>query len=219
MRIHTVMTRAAKIFSPRFPIHRMDTAAIAFCVRSNRLAKPSNRGVVKIQTWDCHATRCRVVMKIVILALALLFSVRIAHAEALTPLNTNVMLRGYCFAGSRPDKQALGGYGSADNLPKKLVNTRLGRANAISLLIVTNEVVPFGNAYRGYRLLLINRTRSEATFDASDSRLPIVQEALDENGKWRPVEYLPSSWCGNSYHRVFLPAGNYWQFVVPQYVG
>src|SRR4029079_11871070 len=47
----------------------------------------------------------------------------------------------------------------------------------------------------------------------------IVREALDAHGNWKPVEYLPSSWCGNSYHRVFLPAGQLWTFRAPVYDG
>jgi hypothetical protein len=49
--------------------------------------------------------------------------------------------------------------------------------------------------------------------------LNIIREALDRSGNWQPVEYLPSSWCGNSYHRVALPSGQQWDFVAPVYAG
>ncbi len=156
-------------------------------------------------------------MKTIILAvcLSVLVSARAAEPQA---LNTNVMLRGYCHAGSRPDPIA-GGYGPSDNLPKKLTDKQTGSPGKISLVVIPSGMARVGNAYEGLRLLLVNRTKSEAAFDASDSRLPIVQEALDERGNWRPLEYLPSSWCGNSYHRVFLPAGQYWEFATPKYEG
>jgi hypothetical protein len=46
-----------------------------------------------------------------------------------------------------------------------------------------------------------------------------VQEALDRDGKWKPIEYLPSSWCGNSYHTVFLAANEYWEFTAARFTG
>src|SRR5688572_26467667 len=39
----------------------------------------------------------------------------------------------------------------------------------------------------------------------------LVQEALDREGRWRPLEKFPEAICGNSYHHVFLEPGDYWQ--------
>lgn len=141
------------------------------------------------------------------------------QAGELKEMNVKFMVRGYCFAGSRVDDKALGGFGKSDNAPKKLANKQLGQNNEITLVALPNEQVPFAGHYQGMRLLLINRTGNEAEFPASDSRLSIVQEALDTDGKWKPIEYLPSSWCGNSYHRVFLPKDHYWEFAAPRYTG
>ena len=44
-------------------------------------------------------------------------------------------------------------------------------------------------------------------------------QALDPKGVWRDIEYLPNSWCGNSYHQVVLPENHYWTFVTPVYEG
>jgi hypothetical protein len=89
----------------------------------------------------------------------------------------------------------------------------------LTLSAQPDQTVPFARSYRGFRLLLINATNSEVAFSASDSRLPIIQEALDSRGRWRPIEYLPESSCGNSYHSVFLPARHYFEFAVPAYTG
>ena len=35
------------------------------------------------------------------------------------------------------------------------------------------------------------------------------------NNKWQDVEYLPSSWCGNSYHNVYIKPNEYWDFIAP----
>lgn len=69
------------------------------------------------------------------------------------------------------------------------------------------------------RLLLVNGTDDTVAFDACDSRLSIIQEAKDESGEWRAIEYLPRSWCGNSYHRVLLSSGESWAFPAPRYDG
>jgi len=143
----------------------------------------------------------------------------VARAEELKPLNVQCMLRGYCFAGSRPDKNAPCGYGPSDNAPRKLASQNLGKQGEISLLVIPESSIRFGHTNQGLRVLLVNRTRSEAAFDASDSRLSIIQEAQDAQGQWHPIEYLPSSWCGNSHHRVFLPAGHFWEFAAPVYSG
>ena len=39
------------------------------------------------------------------------------------------------------------------------------------------------------------------------------------NAQRKPIEYLPSSWCGNSYHTVFLGPKQYWEFAAPRYNG
>ena len=142
-----------------------------------------------------------------------------AQAADLTNVNVSSMVRGYCFAGSRVDKQALGGFGQSDNAPQMVTDRSVGRDGQLALIAFPEKAVPFANKHRGMRLLLINRTKREAEFPASDSRISILQEAQDSKGRWKPIEYLPSSWCGNSYHRVFLPAGHYWEFAAPVYSG
>src|SRR5262249_40457908 len=169
-------------------------------------------------------SRLTCLMKTIITTAIVLASALLAGGAELKPLNSKVMLRGYCMAGSsREDDKALGGYGKSNNLPKELTDNHLATDGKISLVVLLTNTVPFANSHsamhRGFRLLLVNRTKSEASFEASDSRIAIVQEALDSRGKWRPIEYLPASWCGNSYHRVFLPTGHYWDFAAPQYVG
>jgi hypothetical protein len=152
----------------------------------------------------------------VILALAL---PALGAGDDLKPVDIKHMLPGYCHAGSRPDPKAIGGYGNSDNNPRRLTDKSIGTDGKVSLLALPDQAVPFGQSSRGFRLLLINRTKAEVAFPASDARLSIIQEALDSKGTWRPIEYLPRSFCGNSYHRVFLPRNAYWQFAPPSYSG
>jgi hypothetical protein len=157
-------------------------------------------------------------MKIPLSLTSILLLTSIGRADDLKPINVKLMLPGCCYAGSRPDKAAPGGYGRSDNMPKR-ITSRQGKKDSVTLVALPNETIPFRKSNQGFRLLLINRTKSQATFSASDSRLPIIQEALDSKGRWRPIEYLPVSFCGNSDHRVFLPSEQYWEFAAPTYSG
>jgi hypothetical protein len=47
----------------------------------------------------------------------------------------------------------------------------------------------------------------------------LVREAQNAGGVWREVELPPDSFCGNSFHRVFLGPGQYWEFPAREYAG
>jgi hypothetical protein len=153
-------------------------------------------------------------------ALLLFTAAGLAQSQRLQDINVNFMLRGYFFAGSRiADNNALGGFGSSDNLPKPIDSSVSIPDGDISVIAYPDQVVAFGSKYRGVRVILANTTDEKVALSASDSRLYMVQEAIDIDGKWKPVEYLPSSWCGNSYHTVFLPSHEYWEFAAAHYTG
>jgi hypothetical protein len=133
--------------------------------------------------------------------------------------STSYMLRGYCYAWSDvKDDKALGGFGRSDNWPHPITSPAAHASRSWYLLAEPEVVTKVGDA-KGMRLTLVNATGSTLAFDASDSRLSIVQEAIDDKGTWRSVENLPSSWCGNSYHRLMLPSGQFWSFSAPRYQG
>ena len=135
-----------------------------------------------------------------------------------TSLRNVYMQPGHFRAGSPiVDREALGGFASSDNYPRRL--DRPVPADAISLIALPGVPAAFKGPFQGFRVILANTTGQQVPFQAVDSRLSIVREALDTEGNWRPVEYLTSSWCGNSYHRVFLPPDHYWSFAAPVYQG
>lgn len=139
---------------------------------------------------------------------------------SLEDLNVDFMMRGYFNAGSKiEDKQALGGFGTSQNFPQAIDLRISVTQDEISLIAKPDEAAIFAEKYKGLKVLLVNGTNQRVGFPASDSRLSIVQEALDERGKWKPIEYLPSSWCGNSYHTVFLGPKEYWEFAAPRCTG
>lgn len=133
------------------------------------------------------------------------------------------MLRTYCWAGSTiRDSEALGGFGPSKNVPRSL-----GKAHArlklpqgkLTLLARPDRRKTLWKKYEGFELMLVNRTGKRVAITAQDSALDIVCEAQDAGGKWRAVEYMPGTFCGNSYHRVLCDDGQYWSFVVPRYHG
>lgn len=136
------------------------------------------------------------------------------------PVDVPFMARGYFFASSKID-HGLGGNGTFDNPPRAntaLVNVPGGRSG-LYVAVLPDSVVPFEKAYDGVRVLVVNESLMPVPFQAQDSRLSIIHEAKDEHGDWKPIEFLPSSWCGNSYHTLTLPAGQHWEFAAPHYAG
>lgn len=132
-------------------------------------------------------------------------------------IENKIMLPGRCFAGSPvDDNDALGGFATSDNMPKKVDSDSQGKG--LYLLAEPEKEMPHGEQ-SFMRLTLVNRTDSPVAFPAQDSRLSIIQEAQGEAGRWRPIEFLIAATCGNSYHKVVLPAGHFWEFAVPRYQG
>lgn len=147
---------------------------------------------------------------------------KLLSEDHLVSPNENVMSPGRCFAGGRGGKLDLGGFAPSNNHPQKLsrqIGHIGGRDGQLDMVVLPKSIVPIAEKYRGMRLLLVNRTPVDVGFYAVDSRINLLQEAQDSEGKWNPIEYIPRSWCGNSYHHVFLPAGHFWEFIVPFYSG
>ncbi|HSU55177.1 MAG TPA: hypothetical protein VLT36_14055 [Candidatus Dormibacteraeota bacterium] len=143
----------------------------------------------------------------------------ISSGEDLKDVNLKCMLRGYCFAANPTNASTTREVAATPNVPRPLGQTNYGAEGRLSLVLLAQQEVPFAKAYHGFRLLLVNRTTTATNFPSCDNRLDIIQEAMQPDGHWRPVEYLPSSWCGNSYSHLTLPAGYYWEFAAPRYTG
>ena len=136
-------------------------------------------------------------------------------------VNISFMLRGYFYAGSAiKDTVAPGGFAHSDNLPKSIINeiSQWENLPELALFIDTTATTKFADGYEGNKAFLINKTGKIMSFPGSDSLLSIIAEVF-HSGSWMPVEYLPSSWCGNSYHTMYLEANKYWEFDVPRYSG
>lgn len=134
-------------------------------------------------------------------------------------LNIGFMLRGHIYAKSSiEDTTALGGFGGSDNLPKKINQNLVIGSSGLLLKIDTTQTTTINDKYNGYKLYIANKTDTIVRLEASDSRLSVIAEVFFQ-GEWKPIEYLPSSWCGNSYHDVYLKQNEYWEFDIPKFSG
>lgn len=70
-----------------------------------------------------------------------------------------------------------------------------------------------------YPTFLINLSDSTQRVQVQDGDLLMLQEALDSNGIWKPIEFWRRSWCGNSYYYKELSENGYFVSGVIQYQG
>lgn len=139
----------------------------------------------------------------------------------LKPLNIDFMNRGYFYAYSTPkntEADESGGWAVSPNLPTKISDTWFPD-NSLGITIDTKLTDTFTNQFYGFKLFVSNTTADTIKFNAQDSRLYLKLQAQNNKGEWKDIEYLPSSWCGNSYHRVELEPGAFWDFTIPKYNG
>ena len=162
----------------------------------------------------------------ILLSLSILSASVLADENTPAPLkrlNSPQPITCYCHAGSRiPDQEALGGFGDSNNFPRKLTTAHQTLSlpeGRLTLLALPEKRAPFQNRYRGFRLLLANRTGRRVGLKALDSCLYLFCEAQAPDGQWRAIELMPRTDCGNSFHRVLLETQEYWEFVVPLYQG
>jgi hypothetical protein len=141
---------------------------------------------------------------------------------SLTDLNIDYMLRGQFCAYSSPDtigqEQQGGGWSISRNIPRRQT-PRQFEDNKLNLTIDTQKIDTFSRSFNGFPIYLSNTTADTCAFHAQDSRLYMKIQAQDKHGDWKDINYLPSSWCGNSYHIINLEPGAYWKFMMPRFEG
>lgn len=141
-----------------------------------------------------------------------------AEIKGLDSINIDFQFRGNCYAYSSPQNaEESNGEAHSDNLPK-VVDQSFPK-KGFYMVINEKEASRIDSTALGCKLYLVNTTDSLIKLPASDSRLYIVAEALDENNEWASISYLPSSGCGNSQHTVALDKNEYWVFDVPIFKG
>ncbi len=157
-------------------------------------------------------------MKLHFIAIILFLNFTFGYSQKTKDLNINYMLRGQMYASSSViDSSALGGFGGSDNLAKSIKDIVFVE-KGFFLKIDTTQTAVILNKFNGYKFFIVNKSDSIIKLTASDSRLSVIAQAFIDN-EWKNIEYLPSSWCGNSYHSVFIKPNEYWEFNIPKFKG
>lgn len=143
------------------------------------------------------------------------------HSSAQGPLNIDYMNRGYFYASSPYSEELahLGGWGGSGNDFHEIKAGDGFEQNDFYILVSPSDTARFGKNVTAHLLQVVNNTDRPLYFDAQDSRLYMKIQAKNAQGEWRDIEYLPSSWCGNSYHQMYLAPRSYWNFEIPIYEG
>ncbi|TDE17130.1 hypothetical protein [Dyadobacter psychrotolerans] len=158
-------------------------------------------------------------MKYHILTFALIILNLSSFGQTKKDLNINYKLRGQIYAKSSiEDSTAAGGFGTSDNFAKQINDSLIFSETGIFLKIDTAKTITIADKFNAYNLYLGNKSDTILRLEASDSRLSVVAEAFYKN-EWKPIEYLPSSWCGNSYHNIYIKTNQFWIFVIPKFTG
>lgn len=137
-------------------------------------------------------------------------------------LNIDFMNRGYFRAYSGKSAKRTdnyGGFATSENYPVKIEKSQKFPKKSLSVVARPEAITPWFNSYNGFKILVVNNTKRDWEFEAQDSRISLKVQALDKDGQWKDIEYLPNSWCGNSYHTLVLDANHYWTFTAPVYEG
>lgn len=136
-------------------------------------------------------------------------------------LKVNYKLRGYFYAGSsQVDSLSPGGFYAAKNIPQPCTINELNliKTNEIQVIVAIDSITAFSEKHAGFKVYVINASNKTQSLDAQDSRLYMTRQVFYKN-KWQDIEYLPSSWCGNSYHKVFIKPNEFWAFSAPCFKG
>lgn len=68
-------------------------------------------------------------------------------------------------------------------------------------------------------LYFVNDTEKDIEIATQDNQLFIDLEVQDETGKWRKINYMQPSGCGNSYYSILFPNESYCKFNLPDFRG
>ena len=136
--------------------------------------------------------------------------------EDLRALNIDFMKRGYFYVSGVNTGHSIVGHGTS---AQKVTMQNSFQGAALSVLADVDIALKHARNTKGVAVYVANTTGDTIRFNAQDGRLYMKMQAFDPTGAWRDIEYLPSSWCGNSYHSLVLAPNEYWLFAAPVYEG
>ncbi|WP_062616437.1 hypothetical protein [Flammeovirga sp. SJP92] len=81
------------------------------------------------------------------------------------------------------------------------------------------QVVKESKFYPSHLLCIQNLSQEEIGIKQQDNQVFLIQEAKNEDGEWKNIEYFDYSKCGNSYWITALPAHQMMLVQIPKYAG
>jgi WG containing repeat len=124
----------------------------------------------------------------------------------------------YAYSDSKATK-APNSEARSDNLPKLMTRTNQFQPKIFSLEIKISDTVHIAQKWLGYKVFIANNSIDTLFFNAIDSRLYMVIQALNKENKWQDMDIIWYSDCGNSYHTLALDPQHFWQFQMPVFKG
>jgi hypothetical protein len=118
---------------------------------------------------------------------------------------------------SDKNKKRSNGEAHSTNLPK-IVDDNFPKGS-FYLTVNQNELTSIDSMRIGHKLYLVNTTDKAINITGIDSRIYILIEALNDFYQWKPISFLPPTFCGNSYHEIVLDKNEYWDFKAPIFKG
>lgn len=128
-------------------------------------------------------------------------------ATMLLFLTTDVGFCQYTAKSSKSDSTALGGFGTSKNAAIKIPDNIKKTHTKIFLHAEVDK--------KEVTVYLCNPGEMDEWFRACDSRLYLTREIQQTDGTWKSADAMPTTSCGNSFHRVCLKPGEAWKFVTP----
>lgn len=120
---------------------------------------------------------------------------------------------------SKSNNDRYGGWAKSTNKAKQVAPNNNFPSHKFSITVNQSDTALIEGNWLGYKVFVANLSSDTLFFDAQNSHLDMSMQAIDSSGKWRDIEHLSSSWCGNSYHKLALDPNFFWTFTTPQYKG
>lgn len=119
-----------------------------------------------------------------------------------------------------------GGYHLAKPIKEKFYCDNKFTVLAYPDSFITLKQIQFsGYAYiknkitKGFRVLILNNSNDTVDIKIQGYTIKMIQEALNPNGKWIPIEYWVNSFCGNAYGTAYFPPGTMLETTAFKYRG
>jgi hypothetical protein len=72
---------------------------------------------------------------------------------------------------------------------------------------------------KGLPVYIFNSTKKSVRLKLQSGQIMMIQEALDLNGNWKPIELWQYAWCGRSYYDVILKPDYYLMTKIVKFKG